>query len=306
MGEAPLSSRESLREGGSILKDAILNQYQAIIGLGIGAVSMIAASPLPVLFWLGAELVLLPLIDSPPVRRLVARKRLERRRIEWQQWREQAVASLSPEHQDRYWQMAGLCEQIEANYQSLNGISRIYLTEQREKLDHILTSCLHRMLALAAYEHTISARRPESLQKEIAQLERELQDASMPERARAAVAKNIELKQTLLASLQDARGSRKALETELDSSYSVLEVLLQKSISMRDPEAISAELDSIVHQAEESERSVREMESLMRSSGVDFATETMDRLEASRGSTVGSAEAGPHKSGSAPSRVKQR
>jgi hypothetical protein len=155
------------------------------------------------------------------------------------------------------------------------------------------------MLALAAYAHTISARRPETLQKEIAQLERELADPSMPERARAAVAKNIELKRTLAASLQDARGSRKALETELDSSYSVLEVLLQKSISMRDPAAISAELDSIVHQAEESERSVREMESLMRSSGVDFATETMDRLDAAR-SAASSQAAMP------PSRIRQR
>ena len=66
---------------------------------------------------------------------------------------------------------------------------------------------------------------------------------------------------------------------------------------MRDPEAISAELDGIVQQAEESERSVREMESLMRSSGVDFEAETMDRLAAT---TMSTARTG------APPRVKQR
>jgi hypothetical protein len=41
---------------------------------------------------------------------------------------------------------------------------------------------------------------------------------------------------------------------------SLLEVLHQNSISMRDPDAISQELDTIVRQSEDSERVVREME----------------------------------------------
>jgi hypothetical protein len=300
MSDDRLSSREALREGGSILKDAILNQYQAIIGIGVGAVSLIALSPLPALLWLGAELVLLPLIDSPPVRRLVHRRRLAQRKADWEAWRQDAIRSLKPERQARYRQMANLCQQIEANYLGLNGISQIYLTEQREKLDQVLTSCLHRMLALGAYERAVSDRRPEALEKEIAQLERELESDKLPERARAAVAKNIELKRTLLASLNDASGAQLALETELDSSYSVLEVLLQKSLSMRDPDAISAELDTIVAHAEESERSVREMESLMRSSGVDVTTGSMDRM-AYPGMTT---KAAP--TASTPPRVRQR
>jgi len=174
--------------------------------------------------------------------------------------------------------MANLCKQIEENYQGLNGISQIYLSEQREKLDQVLTSCLHRMLALGAYERAVPSSRSEGLEKEIAKLERELESEKLPERARAAVAKNIELKRTLLASLHDASGAQRALETELDSSYSVLEVLLQKSLSMRDPDAISAELDTIVAQAEESQRSVRGIESLLRRSGVDVTTASIDKM----------------------------
>ena len=56
----------------------------------------------------------------------------------------------------------------------------------------------------------------------------------------------------------------KALATELDSMASLLEVLHQSSISMRDPDAISDELDSIVRQSESSNRVVREMESMLR------------------------------------------
>ena len=294
--DEPLSGREVLREGGSLLKDAILNQYQAIVGIGVAAVSVIAVSPLPLLFWLGAELVLLPLIDSPPVRRLVQRRRLARRRLEFAEWRRGMVASLPPDRLARFRQMAHLCEQIETNYLGLTGISRLYLTEQREKLDHILNSGLQRMLALAGYEQAVTTRRPESLQAEMRKFEEELTQPDLPERARAAIAKNIELKRTLLLSLQDASGACKALEAELDSSYSVLEVQLQKSLSMRDPEAISAELDAIVTQAEESERSVREMESLMRSSGVEFGETDGDR--AAYASVAPREQSPPSRSGS--------
>ena len=45
---------------------------------------------------------------------------------------------------------------------------------------------------------------------------------------------------------------------------SLLEVLHQNSLSLRDPQAISEELDTIVRQSEDSDRIVREMEALLR------------------------------------------
>ena len=51
---------------------------------------------------------------------------------------------------------------------------------------------------------------------------------------------------------------------------SLLEVLHQNSLSMRDPQAVSQELDLIVRQSEDSERAVREMEALLRSAGGDW------------------------------------
>ena len=72
------------------------------------------------------------------------------------------------------------------------------------------------------------------------------------------------LKRTLLASVSQVDDTVRTLLTELDSMESLLEVLHQKSISLRDPQAIASELDTIVRQSEESERVVREMEALLR------------------------------------------
>lgn len=248
---------------GSILRELIINQYQAIVLGGTALVSLIALNPLPLLFLLGSELVLLPILDSGPLRRMVARRKLEIARRAAADERQRLIGDLTPASAKRYEAMEHLCGLIEANYQGLTGISQVYLSEQRGKLDTILQGYLNRLMAVQRYERLPARRTETDVEEEIAVLERELGEPDLPERAAAALRKNIELKRKLLGSLKEVDGTVRALVTELDSIESLIEVLHQSSISLRDPQAISADLDAIVRQSEDSERIVREMESLL-------------------------------------------
>ena len=156
-----------------------------------------------------------------------------------------------------------LCALIETNYQSLTGISQAYLVEQRGKLDTILQGYLNRLMAVQRYERLPAGRTTDEVTEEIEVLEQELAEPDLPERAAAALEKNLELKRRLLTSLSEVGGTMKALVTELDSIESLLEMLHQNSISLRDPQAISEDLDTIVRQSEDSDRIVREMESML-------------------------------------------
>ena len=250
---------------GSILRELILNQYQAIVMGGTALVSLIALNPLPMLFLLGTELVLLPVLDSGPLRRLVARRRLEIARAEAAANRAHSIADLTPANAKRYAAMENLCGLIETNYQNLTGISQAYLAEQRGKLDTIRQGYLNRLMAVQRYERLPAGRTTDEVTEEIEGLEQELAAPDLPKRAAAALEKNLELKRRLLTSLSEVGGTMKALVTELDSIESLLEMLHQNSISLRDPQAISEDLDTIVRQSEDSDRIVREVESLLRS-----------------------------------------
>jgi hypothetical protein len=250
---------------GSILRELIFNQYQAIVLGGAAVASLITVNPLPLLVWLGSELVLLPVLDSGPLRRLVARRKLRRARAQAEAARSRLVGGLTPENARRYAAMEDVARQIEANYQGLTGISQAYLSEQRHKLDVVLQGYLHRLMAVQRYERMPASRNSRDIEEEIGVLEQELADPDLTGRATAALKKNLELKRRLLASLSEVGGTVKALYTELDSIESLLEVLHQNSISLRDPQAISEELDAIVRQSEDSDRVVREMESMLRS-----------------------------------------
>jgi hypothetical protein len=257
-------------EARSILKELVVNQYQAIVLGGTALVSLISLNPLPLLVWLGGELVLLPVLDSGPLRRLVLRRRLARLREETDARRSRIINALNPANQKRYAEMDRLCRMIESNYQTLHGISQVYLSEQRGKLDMILDSCAQRMIAVERYEALLQERNPATIERAIEDLEQELKDTHLAERTRSALEKNLELKRRLLTSLSDADDTIQALATELDSMASLLEVLHQSSISMGDPQAMSQELDTIVRQSEDSGRVVREMEALLRSDTGDW------------------------------------
>jgi hypothetical protein len=250
---------------GSVLRDLIFNQYQAIILGGTALASLVALNPLPLLVWFGSELVLLPILDSGPLRRLISRRKLAAARANAASERMRIVSALTPPNAKRYAAMEHLCRQIAQNYEGLTGISQAYLSEQRGKLDVILHGCLNRLLALQRYERMPISRNPAEIQDEIDALEAELQQEGLPARASAALTKNLELKRKLLESVSGVGESVRTLNTELDSMESLLEVLHQNSISLRDPVAIADELDSIVRQSEDSERVVREMEALLRS-----------------------------------------
>ena len=261
---------------GSILRELILNQYQAIVAGGAALASVLTLNPLPFLIWLGSEMVLLPVLDSGPLRRLVARRRREIARAVEAERRAEVIASFGAAYGKRYAGMEQLCKMIEANYQGLSGISQAYLSEQRGKLDNILDGCLNRMMALQRYEKMPITRNPTEIKREIASLEQELQEPDLNERARLAVQKNLELKRRLLASYSEMSGTMKALETELDSMSSLLEVLHQNSISLRDPQAIADELDSIVRQSEASDRAVREFEAMLHGGEAAWAPDLPD------------------------------
>src|SRR5215203_2091096 len=252
---------------GSILRELVVNQYQAIVAGGAALASVLTLNPLPFLLWLGGELVLLPILDSGPLRRRVAKRRREIARAQEAERRAAAIASFDPPYARRYAAMDQLCQAIEANYQGLSGISQAYLSEQRGKLDNILDGCMNRFIALQRYEQMPITRNPAQIKHEIAELEKELAGSDLNERARTALQKNLELKQRLLKSYSEVGGNMKALSTELDSMASLLEVLHQNSISLRDPQAIADELDTIVQQSEASDRAVREMEALLHAGG---------------------------------------
>jgi hypothetical protein len=267
-------------EGVSILKDAIVNQYQAILAGGAIVASVAGFSPLPLLIWLGAEMIFLPLIDTPPVRRWLMRKKREKDREDAKVRRAEIVNALDSSRKEAYRALETICHKIELNYRGISGVSQFYIREQQEKMNSILNGCLQRLVALSKYEAFQHHQRDErELQNEIKLIEKSLNEPGHSERVKTALQNNLQLKRSLLSSQHDASQTKIALAAELDSLSSLLELLHQKSLSIRDPQEISNELDAIVTQVSDTDQSIREMEALM-AAGSDKLSAPIDPIPA--------------------------
>ena len=107
-----MASTEDDPTAGSVLRELILNQYQAIVAGGAAIASVLTLNPLPFLLWLGSELVLLPILDSGPLRRAVARKKREIARLQAAEQRQALIGSLDAPNAKRYGAMEQVCRRL--------------------------------------------------------------------------------------------------------------------------------------------------------------------------------------------------
>jgi hypothetical protein len=245
-----------------VLRRAIANQYQAILAAGAVGFSLVFANPLPLLLYLGGNLMAFPFVFERLRRRMeIERKFAERRAVEMSH--EERLRALAKPARARVERMQALCEAVQENYRGLSPASQGILADQRAKFEAILGAFLKRLWLVERYDALAGSADPDALRREIAELVRVRAADGLPQRVSEALEKKLEIQRELLAALDQNRANRAALRAELDSLEALLQLLLQKSIAATDATAFSAEIDDVLAQAEADAASVEEMERLL-------------------------------------------
>lgn len=245
-----------------VLRRFVANQYQAILLGGAAAFSALTWSPLPLLLWMGGQFVAAPFFLERLKRRIEIERKHAERKVETLT-QEDMFRELLPDQARRFVQFRALCERIASNYRGLSPASQEVLADQSAKFDSILVSCLRRLWLLRKYDEIVTTFDDEKVKAEIAELESRLDAAGTDTRVRGAWEQNLEIKRRLLETAGANASNRSALEAELDSLESLLQLLLQKSVAATDAQAFAAELDDALRQAEADAASIEEMEQLV-------------------------------------------
>jgi hypothetical protein len=249
-------------ENHPVLKRALVNQYQLILGAAALAASVALVSPLPILLLLGGEMLSVPFLLERIQRRLEIEKKYAARQVEAMS-QEERYEQLLPDAKVRFGKFKRLCAQVEENYKALSPASQGVLAEQVDKFGAILATAGRRLWLAQKYEQMIRAFDTQKVRTEIEQLRGQLTATDLKSRIREAWQQNLEIKEKLLETCDRNVQNRTALLAELDSLESLLQLLLQKSIAATDAQAFSSELDNILSQAEADASAVQEMEQLM-------------------------------------------
>jgi len=253
------------------LREALLNQYQAILVAGAAGFCLVAGDVWPALVLLGFDCVALALVvGNQKIGRLRYLKSLSKESTAPATPGTSfgSVWNLSPERRRVYEEMNELTRAVEAGYARLSEVSRPLVAEQRSKLQTILGTTLSRLSALQAYDD-LSKKDDAAgrLASEIAALEAKVADGSTAGGLREKYRDTLAAKRRLQESFARSAENRAVLETELDTLGTALRILAQESTALQLPSQVSQRLDEILSSAESTNRTVRELEELSNETG---------------------------------------
>jgi len=243
------------------LKEAFNIQYNWI-GLGAaGAFALIGATFLPLILAAGAELIYLATVpNNSRFRRLVRSWKLAEEKQKTQQSLTDLLRHLPGDLQTRYIKLAEICGGIRANFAQLSSTSQVFVQQMDARLEGLLHG--YARLLQAAYQQRQYAKTvdPETIKADIASLQKKL--TSDPPQVQDIDKKRIEILNKRLEKCQKIGENRQVIDAQIGAMEDVLQLVRDQSITMRDPQQVSDQLENLVHDVEQTEETVKQMEAI--------------------------------------------
>ena len=190
--------------------------------------------------------------------------------------------SLSRQNQRRYFHLRDLEKNIEANYSKLSYASQGLLESHKNKIGGLLDSCLSLLSQKQRYDQYSRRTGEEELLQAITDLRLDMEDDT--ERVRAVKARRLRILEQRLDRFKKSLENMEIINAQVATIEDVIKYIHEQSMTLRNPEEITYQLNLLLNEVEETEASVGEMESLFAAgdsllAGIDdeFLSESPER-----------------------------
>ena len=245
----------------SYVKEAFNLQYNWIALAGAGAFALVTGSLLPVLLAGGLEMMYLAIVpQNSRFQRLVRSWKFAEQQQQHQQKLVDLLHTLPREMQNRYVGLAQLCGAIRSNFAQLSSTSQMYVQQMEQRLDGLLHSYARLLLAAYQQRQYVDSTDPGEIKSEIAALQRHLQNDLA--KVQDINKKRIEILTKRLEKYQKLCENREVVDAQCAAVEDVLKLMRDQSITMRDPQQVSDQLENLVHDVEQTEQTVQQVEAI--------------------------------------------
>ncbi|HTZ83743.1 MAG TPA: hypothetical protein VMB66_11150 [Candidatus Acidoferrales bacterium] len=253
----------------SYVKAAFYWQYNWISLVGAALFALISGTALPILLAAGFELMYLAVIpQNPRFQRLVRSWRLADEQRQQQMQLNEMLQNLSPEMQSRFVHCVQVCGSIRTNFAQLSSQSQIFLQQIDTSMQGLLSGYARLLVAAAQQQLYLKSTGLDEIRHEIASLQKSL--SSEPARVQEINQKRIEILNKRLEKFGKITENRKVVDAQIAAVEDVLMLVRDQSVTMRDPQEVSDRLDSLVHDVEQTEQTVQQVETIFGDLTVDF------------------------------------
>ncbi len=252
------------------VKEALKWQYNWIGLAGAATFALISGTGVPLVLAAGLELIYLSLVpQSSAFRRLVRSWKYADEKKRREMRLAAMLSELPRELRGRYENLCSVVRSIRANYSRLSSTTQMFVSQMDDRLRGLLRAYLR--LLHASYQHReyLRVTDPELIKREATALERTLQ--SDPPKVQEINRRRIEILAKRLEKFGKIRENREVIDAQCAAIEDVLELIRDQSVTLRDPQQLSAQLEHLVQDVEHTEQTVREVEAIFEMAAPDMA-----------------------------------
>ena len=251
------------RDDGSItyLKAAFRWQYNWISLAGAAGFALVSGSALPLLLAAGLELIYLSTVpQNRRFQRLVRSWKYAEQKKQQERSLNDLFRELPPEMRLRYSRLDAVCRAIRDNYRRLSSTSQMFAEQMESKLDGLSQSYVRLLNSAFHHRQYLTTTNPDAIRKEATALEADLERE--PAKVQEINRKRIEILCKRLDKFDKIKENCQVVDAQCAAIEDVLQLIRDQSVTMHDPQQISEHLDSLVKDVEQTEETVREVESI--------------------------------------------
>ncbi|MGJ5816121.1 hypothetical protein [Paludibaculum fermentans] len=243
------------------VKAALKWQYNWIGLAGAAAFAVVSGTGLPLILAAGLELMYVALVpQSSRFRRLVRSWKYAGEKREHDKRLEEMYKNLPPEMRSRYAFVQQVSQAIRTNYQQLSASSQIFARQMAERLDGLLEGYVRLLFTANTHREYLKSLNADQVRSEVAFLEKSL-EKNTP-KVQEINRRRIEILRKRVTKFEKIQENRQVIDAQCAAIEDVLQLIRDQSVTMRDPQEVSAQLENLVLDVEQTEQSVREMEEI--------------------------------------------
>ncbi|MBO6574266.1 MAG: hypothetical protein JJ896_02525 [Rhodothermales bacterium] len=188
---------------------------------------------------------------------------------------------LTKHSQRRYARLRKLEKEIRSNYRKLSYASQGMLDSHLKKVNSLLDSYLNLLYQKERYELTAHSTTETEVVRAIETLREDMEDDS--DRVRAIKMRRMRILEQRLERSKKGQENLEIIEAQMETIEDVVLYIHEQSLTLRNPEEISFQLDTLLSEVEETQASVEELEAVF-ASPTDLLSD-LDTFEAPTSST---------------------
>jgi DNA repair exonuclease SbcCD ATPase subunit len=253
----------------NFVSEAFHLQYNWIALVGAGLFAVMSGSLLPIILAGGLELMYLAMVpQNARFQRLVRSWRFSEELEQRQQQFAELLNGLPSEAKKMYAQLAQVCASVRGNFRQLSSASQIFLQQMDARLDGLLRGYARLLVTSSQQLQYLKSTDPNEIKREVAALEQAM-TSDLP-KVQEINKKRIEILNKRLEKYQKLSENQEVVTAQCAAVEDVLHLVRDQSVTMRDPQQVSDQLENLVRDVEQTEQTVQQVEAIFGNMSTDF------------------------------------